>query len=53
MAKKWSQAGKAFCAVAELHLKNGSKHDAANNYNDAGNCYKKTDPNGEFILFHI
>lgn len=41
MAKKWSQAGKAFCEAANLHSKAGSRHDAATNYVDASNCYKK------------
>lgn len=45
MAKKWNQAGSAFCEAANLHAKAGSKHDAATNYVDASNCYKKTDPN--------
>lgn len=43
MAKNWSQAGKAFCEAANLHSKAGSRHDAATNYVDASNCYKKTD----------
>lgn len=46
MAKKWSQAGRAFCMSAELNSKSGRKHDAATNYVDSANCYKKTDPNG-------
>ncbi|CAH0677499.1 unnamed protein product [Spodoptera exigua] len=45
MAKKWAQAGQAFCAAANLHLKAGVRHDAATNYVDASNCYKKCDPN--------
>lgn len=45
MAKKWSAAGNAFCEAAALHVKNGSRHDAATNYVDAGNCYKKSDAN--------
>jgi len=46
MAKKWSQAGSAFCEAAALHAKAGGRHDAATNYIDAGNCYKKSEPNG-------
>lgn len=46
MAKKWSQAGRAFCMCAELYSKAGSKHEAATNYVDSANCYKKIDPNG-------
>ncbi|KPJ03468.1 PREDICTED: soluble NSF attachment protein [Papilio xuthus] len=45
MAKKWSQAGQAFCNAAQLHLKAGVRHDAATNFVDASNCYKKCDPN--------
>ncbi|KAI5644773.1 soluble NSF attachment protein, SNAP domain-containing protein [Phthorimaea operculella] len=45
MAKKWPQAGQAFCSAAQLHLKAGVRHDAATNFVDASNCYKKCDPN--------
>lgn len=45
MAKKWAQAGGAFCSAAQLHLKAGVRHDAATNFVDASNCYKKCDPN--------
>lgn len=45
MAKKWAQAGQSFCSAAQLHAKAGVKHDAATNYVDASNCYKKCDPN--------
>lgn len=41
MAKKWQQAGAAFCEAANLHAKAGSRHDAATNFVDASNCYKK------------
>jgi hypothetical protein len=54
MAKKWSQAGQAFCEAAALHLKAAGRHDAATNYIDAGNCYKKSEPNGKlFVLFAV
>lgn len=43
MAKKWAQAGNSFCEAADLHSKGGSRHDAATNYIDASNCFKKTD----------
>ena len=49
MAKKWSQAGQAFCEAAALHLKAAGRHDAATNYIDAGNCYKKSEPNGKML----
>ncbi|KAK2168360.1 hypothetical protein LSH36_17g01028 [Paralvinella palmiformis] len=45
MAKKWAAAGHAFCEAAKVQLKLQSKHEAATNYVDAGNCYKKTDAN--------
>jgi len=45
MSKKWSQAGQAFCEAANLNLKTASRHDAATNFIDAGNCYKKSEPN--------
>ncbi|XP_042210554.1 alpha-soluble NSF attachment protein-like isoform X2 [Homarus americanus] len=45
MAKKWSSAGHAFTELAALHGKAGSRLDAATNFVEAGNCYKKTDPN--------
>ncbi|GLV40747.1 alpha Soluble NSF attachment protein [Carabus blaptoides fortunei] len=45
MAKKWNQAGSAFCEAASLHAKAGSRHDAATNFVDAANCYKKSDTN--------
>lgn len=45
MAKKWSAAGEAFCKSAVIQLQLGSKHEAATHYVDAGNCYKKGDPN--------
>lgn len=48
MAKKWSQAGRAFSMAADLNFKSGRKHDAATNYVDAANCFKKTDPNGMY-----
>lgn len=46
MAKNWSSAGGAFYEAAELHAKAGSRHDAATNFVDASNCYKKSNING-------
>ena len=43
MAKRWSEAGNAFCQAAELHWKSGNKHDSATGYADASVCYKKSD----------
>jgi alpha-soluble NSF attachment protein len=53
MAKKWSQAGQAFCEAAALHLKAAGRHDAATNYIDAGNCYKKSEPNGTNLSVNV
>lgn len=50
MAKKWGSAGNAFCEAATLHAKVGSRHDAASNYVDAANCFKKSDPNGNMFV---
>ncbi|KAF0299327.1 Alpha-soluble NSF attachment protein [Amphibalanus amphitrite] len=44
MSKNWSKAGDAFCEVANLSLKNQNRHDAATNFVDAANCYKKVAP---------
>uniref|UniRef100_A0A8C6Z3K3 Alpha-soluble NSF attachment protein-like n=1 Tax=Nothoprocta perdicaria TaxID=30464 RepID=A0A8C6Z3K3_NOTPE len=44
MAKNWSAAGNAFCQAARLHLQLQSKHDAATSLVDAGNAFKKADP---------
>ncbi|XP_012888195.1 PREDICTED: alpha-soluble NSF attachment protein [Dipodomys ordii] len=44
MAKNWSAAGNAFCQAAQLHLQLQSKHDAATSFVDAGNAFKKADP---------
>ncbi|XP_040580813.1 alpha-soluble NSF attachment protein isoform X1 [Lepeophtheirus salmonis] len=44
MGKKWPEAGNTFVTLAGHHTKMGNKHDAATNFVDAANCYKKTDP---------
>uniref|UniRef100_A0A673BEG4 Beta-soluble NSF attachment protein-like n=1 Tax=Sphaeramia orbicularis TaxID=375764 RepID=A0A673BEG4_9TELE len=45
MAKNWSAAGGAFCKAARLHMQLQNKHDCATSFIDAGNAYKKSDPN--------
>lgn len=40
-------AGNAFCQAAKLHMQMQNKLDAATSYVDAGNAYKKADPQGE------
>ena len=44
MAKNWGKAGNTFTKIATHHAKKGVKHDAATNFVEAANCYKKTDP---------
>lgn len=41
MAKKWDQAGSAFVKAAESNINAKSKHEAATNYVNAANCFKK------------
>ncbi|KAF5924982.1 hypothetical protein HPG69_008657, partial [Diceros bicornis minor] len=50
MAKNWSAAGNAFCQAAKLHMQLQSKHDSATSFVDAGNAYKKADPQGKARL---
>jgi len=45
ISKKWEQAGAAFIKAAESQLKLQSKHEAATNYINAGNCLKKSNVN--------
>ncbi|KAA0716434.1 Alpha-soluble NSF attachment protein [Triplophysa tibetana] len=51
MAKNWSAAGDAFYKAAGLHLRVQSKHNAAVNFIDAGNAYKKSDPQEAISCF--
>lgn len=44
MAKNWNAAGNAFCKAARLQLRVDSKLNAAVNFIDAGNAFKKSDP---------
>lgn len=44
-------AGNAFAQAAHLHLQMQSKHDAATNLIDAGNAFKKADPQGNVLHF--
>ena len=46
----FTAAGNSFCQAAELQLRLQSRHEAATHYVDAGNCYKKADPNGLCFL---
>lgn len=40
-------AGNAFCQAARIHMQLQNKHDSATSFIDAGNAFKKSDPNGE------
>jgi len=42
-------AGNAFIQSAEIHGKAGNRHEAATQFVDAANCYKKTDTNGDLF----
>lgn len=46
-------AGNAFSQAARLHLQMQSKHDAATNFIDAGNAFKKADPQGSYYYSPI
>ncbi|XP_046351331.1 alpha-soluble NSF attachment protein-like [Haliotis cracherodii] len=52
MAKKWAAAGESFCRAGQLQIELGSKHEAATHYVDAGNCYRKGDPNEAIKSLH-
>ena len=49
-------AGSAFVKAAQTSLDLGSKHEAATQYVDAGNCHRKGDANGKmyshYALYH-
>ncbi|KAF8381149.1 snap-1, partial [Pristionchus pacificus] len=45
MAKLWKEAGDAFVRAAEIKGQDAdAKHDMASQYSEAGNCYRKTNP---------
>ena len=48
-----SAAGGAFCKAARLHMQLQNKHDCATSFIDAGNAYKKSDPNGKTVWWLI
>lgn len=43
-------AGSAFCQAARLHMQMQNKLDSATSFVDAGNAYKKADPQGESFV---
>ncbi|KAK6181118.1 hypothetical protein SNE40_009048 [Patella caerulea] len=52
MAKKWAAAGEAFMNAGKLQLQLSSRHEAATHFVDAGNCYRKGDPNEAVNCLH-
>ncbi|KAL3985365.1 Alpha-soluble NSF attachment protein [Acanthocheilonema viteae] len=45
ISKSWREAGDAFVRSAEMHAAAADrKHDAASNYAEAANCYRKVNP---------
>uniref|UniRef100_A0A914V3L6 Alpha-soluble NSF attachment protein n=2 Tax=Plectus sambesii TaxID=2011161 RepID=A0A914V3L6_9BILA len=45
IAKKWNEAGNSFIKSAEMQTARGdAKHEAASNYADAANCFRKVNP---------
>lgn len=45
----FAAAGNAFCQAARLHIQLQNKLDSATSFVDAGNAYKKADPQGECV----
>lgn len=46
-------AGTAFMEAAQLQITLQSKHEAGQRFVDAGNCFKKTDVEGQFGYFLV
>jgi len=49
--KRWDEAGAAFLEVAAMHTKLKSAHEIATAYQDAANCYKKTNASKALTLY--
>lgn len=49
----FAAAGNAFCQAARLHIQLQNKLDSATSFVDAGNAYKKADPQGECITISL
>uniref|UniRef100_A0A183BN77 Alpha-soluble NSF attachment protein n=1 Tax=Globodera pallida TaxID=36090 RepID=A0A183BN77_GLOPA len=43
LSKNWNGAGGAFLKAAQVYDRGDSKHDAAMNFGEAGNCFRKVD----------
>ena len=46
-------AGNAFTQSAQIQSQAGNRHEAATQFVDAANCYKKTDTNGDEPLRYL
>ena len=46
-------AGNAFIQAAQIHSKAGNRHEAATQFVDAANCFKKTDANGNALVWYL
>lgn len=54
ISKLWREAGDAFVRSAEIHAAaTDRKHDAASNYAEAANCYRKVNPQVNFLDFFL
>lgn len=49
----FAAAGNAFCQAARLHIQLQNKLDSATSFVDAGNAYKKADPQGECVTISL
>jgi len=43
IAKNWTRAGAAYCNAADIQLKQNSKHEAATQFIEAANAFRKSD----------
>ncbi|CAL8465428.1 g4964 [Coccomyxa elongata] len=52
LAKAWNEAGQAFEKLAQVHLKQDSRLEAASSYVEAAKCYQKTDKTDVLRALH-
>ncbi|KAK9903527.1 hypothetical protein WJX75_008075 [Coccomyxa subellipsoidea] len=52
LAKAWNDAGQAFEKLAQVHLKQDSRLEAASSYVEAAKCYQKTDKTDVLRALH-
>lgn len=48
-----NEAGQAFEKLAQVHLKQDSRLEAASSYVEAAKCYQKTDKTGKMVLLRV